>query len=104
MHDFSVVKFSKYNQYESFIQPIIKYLEKQGVKFILDATVNNVKFQITDEAKTAKVIEATIGGKKKTINLTKDDLVFITNGSCTQNSSLGSYSTLDVLNTKPGSI
>ncbi|GHU35064.1 hypothetical protein FACS1894166_13180 [Bacilli bacterium] len=104
MHDFSVVKFSKYNQYESFIQPIIAYLKKHGVNFIFGVSVNNVKFDIGDDAKVAKVIEATIHRKKKIINVTKDDLVFITNGSCTQNSSFGSHSSPAKLNTQSGSI
>jgi oleate hydratase len=104
MHNFDVVKFSKYNQYESFILPIIKYLEKHGVNFSFNSSVSNVKFDITDHAKVAKSIELTVGGKPKSIKVTKDDLVFITNGSCTQSSTLGSFDTPAPLDTKLGSI
>ena len=33
--DFSALKFTKYNQYESLILPMVKYLENHGVDFIM---------------------------------------------------------------------
>lgn len=88
--DFKALRFTKYNQYESMILPLVKYLENHGVKFHFNTKVDNVIFDITKEKKVAKEIEITVNGKKDSINLTENDLVFITNGGCVENSSMGS--------------
>jgi len=87
--DFSALKFTKYNQYESLILPMVKFLEEHGVAFQYDTKVTNVIFDITKDKKVAKKIIFENGGKEDRIDLTEDDLVFVTNGSCTENSSLG---------------
>lgn len=87
--DLSALKFTKYNQYESLILPMVKYLEDHGVLFQYDTMVTNVVFDIKNGKKLAREIVCNHGGKEESIELTKDDLVFITNGSCTENSSLG---------------
>ena len=87
--DFSALKFTKYNQYESLILPMVKYLESHGVNFQYDTKVTNVIFDISKDKKVAKQIVCIHEGKKETIDLVEDDLVFVTNGSCTENSSLG---------------
>lgn len=100
--DFSTLKFTKYNQYESLILPMIKYLEAHGVHFQYNTIVNNVIFVINDDKKVAKQIVCTHNGKEETIDLVEDDLVFITNGSCTENSTLGDDSNAPGLNTSEG--
>lgn len=87
--DFSALKFTKYNQYESLILPMIKYLEGHGVQFQYDTRVTNVLFDIKADKKVAKQLRCIHDGKEEVIDLTENDLVFITNGSCTENSSLG---------------
>lgn len=87
--DFSALKFTKYNQYESLILPMVKYLESHGVNFQYDTKVTNVIFDISKDKKVAKQIVCIHDGKEETIDLVEDDLVFVTNGSCTENSSLG---------------
>ncbi|MBU3142755.1 oleate hydratase [Clostridium sp. CF012] len=87
--DLSALKFTKYNQYESLILPMVKYLEAHGVKFQYDTEVTNVVFDIKNGKKLAREIVCIHGGKEETIELTKNDLVFVTNGSCTENSTLG---------------
>lgn len=87
--DFSALKFTKYNQYESLILPMVKYLEGHGVNFQYDTKVTNVIFDISKDKKVAKQIICIHDGKEETIDLVEDDLVFVTNGSCTENSSLG---------------
>ena len=91
--DFSALKFTKYNQYESLILPMVEYLKAHNVTFQYDTTVTNVIFDITGEKKVAKKIVYQNGGKEESIELTENDLVFVTNGSCTENSSLGDDNT-----------
>ena len=88
--DFTALRFTRYNQYESMILPMIKYLEGFGVSFEYGVKVDNVKFDIQGEKKTATAIEVTRDGKKEFIPLTENDLVFITNGGCVENAAIGS--------------
>lgn len=87
--DLSALKFTKYNQYESLILPMVRYLEDHQVNFQYDTKVVNVLFEIQNGKKTAKSLVLERRGQKETLELTEKDLVFVTNGSCTENSSLG---------------
>lgn len=98
--DFSALRFTKYNQYESMILPMIEYLKKYDVQFHYGTKVENVKFEISDYKKVAKSIIITKDGEESSIDLTENDLVFITNGGCVENSSMGSQNTPAVMNTE----
>ena len=87
--DFSALKFTKYNQYESLILPMQKYLEDAGVDFQFSTEVTNVIFEKEDGKKIAKAIECKVKGVEKGIMLTENDLVFVTNGSCTEGTIYG---------------
>lgn len=91
--DFTALRFTKYNQYESMILPMIKYLEGFGVKFHYNTKVENVEFDIQEYKKVAKRIIYTTDGNQNSIDLTENDLVFITNGGCVENARLGSQNT-----------
>jgi oleate hydratase len=100
--DFSTLKFTKYNQYESLVMPMVKYLEDNGVQFQYDTQVTNVVFDIQVDKKVANKIVYNSGGKEAYIDLTEDDLVFVTNGSCTENASLGDHHHPAEINEGPG--
>ncbi len=87
----SAVKFSRYNQYESFVLPLVAWLERHGVTIQHDTRVTNVLFDITAERKLARRIEWIHEGKRGGRGLTENDLVFVTNGSCVENSSWGDH-------------
>ncbi len=87
--DFSALKFTRYNQYESLILPMQKYLEAAGVDFRFSVEVTNVIFDIQGARKQATAIETREKGKESGIVLTENDLVFITNGSCTEGTIYG---------------
>ena len=87
--DFSALKFTKYNQYESLILPMQKYLEAAGVDFQFNTEVTNVIFEIQNGKKVAKTIECKVKGVEEGITLTENDLVFVTNGSCTEGTIYG---------------
>ena len=88
--DFSALKFTQYNQYESLILPMVHYLKEHNVQFQYDTQVTNVIFDIAPGRKVAKQLVWVREGREEVRELTEDDLVFVTNGSCTENSSLGS--------------
>ena len=87
--DFSALRFTKLNQYESLILPLVKYLESHGVRIEYGMDVQNVVFESVGGKKTAKQIVYIKDGKEQTIDLVEDDLVFITNGCCTDTSRYG---------------
>ena len=89
--DFSALKFTKYNQYESLILPMVKYLEAAGVTFQYNTEVTNVLFEINGGKKVATAIECKVNGQQETIPLTENDLVFVTNGSCTEGTIYGDH-------------
>ncbi len=91
--DFTALRFTKYNQYESMILPMVKYLEKAGVAFHYNTRVVNVEFHVEPDRKQATRIEIVTEGETRYVDLTEDDLVFITNGGCVENSSMGSQNT-----------
>ena len=126
--DFSALRFTRYNQYESMILPMIKYLEGFGVRFHYNVKVETVDFTIgggmgpvrprtgtgqdtilrkqaefgayprnpfsSPTKKMATRIDLTeADGTSRSIDLGENDLVFITNGGCVENSSMGSQTT-----------
>lgn len=87
--DFSALRFTKYNQYESMILPLIEYLKKHDVDVQFGMDVKNVVIEEVDGKKTAKELIYIKDNEEHSIPLTADDLVFITNGCCTDTSSYG---------------
>lgn len=87
--DFSALRFTKYNQYESMILPLIEYLKKHDVDVQFGMNVKNVIIEDVDGKKTAKELIYVKDNKEQSIPLTADDLVFITNGCCTDTSCYG---------------
>ncbi len=120
--DFSALRFTRYNQYESMILPMQEYLKKAGVQFHFNTKVEDIQFTISDEEgpvravtgtgqdtiqriqqaqfprnpysspakKTASRITVASNGEQTNIDLTEDDLLFITNGGCVESSTIGS--------------
>lgn len=87
--DFSALRFTKYNQYESMILPLIEYLKKHDVDVQFGMDVKNVVIEDVDGKKTVKELIYVKDNKEQSIPLTADDLVFITNGCCTDTSCYG---------------
>ena len=87
--DFSALKFTKYNQYDSLILPMKKYLEDAGVHFQFNTQVTNVLFTFKGNKKIASSIDCVVNGERQEISLTENDLVFVTNGSCTEGTIYG---------------
>ena len=91
--DFTALRFTRYNQYESMILPMVKYLESFGVQFHYNTKVVNVAFDCAGGKKQATRIDILRDGLEDCIDLTENDLVFITTGGCVENSTIGSQNT-----------
>ena len=100
--DLSALKFTRYNQYESLVMPLVKHLESKGVRFEYGVQVKNVIVSKAGGKKTTTKIVYEKGGREGEINLTENDLVFVTNGSITENSTYGDQNTVPVLDASLG--
>ena len=94
-----------YNQYESIILPMRTWLTKQGVNFVGNRKITELVFKDTalrDEIIVSGLRYETVSGRPGeeaadeatgVIPINSDDLVFDTNGSITDSSSLGDMDT-----------
>ena len=89
---------TEYNEYDSIIKPMLVWLQSLGVRFQTGTTV--VDMDLVDKAGetvvTGLVVRESNGERK--IELTRDDLVFFTNGSLTQNATMGDTNTVAKMN------
>ena len=69
--DFTALRFTKYNQYESMVLPMIQYLQDHDVQFHYNTQVMNVIFDIGPETKTAKTIVIQYDGQAENIDFPK---------------------------------
>ncbi|UVO30349.1 oleate hydratase [Bradyrhizobium arachidis] len=99
--DFSTLKFTKYNQYESLVLPLSKWLLEQGVNFRYGVEVTDIDFDIKRGRKQATAIRWLENGIEGCLIIGADDLVFMTIGSLTENSDMGDHHTAARLNEGP---
>ena len=99
--DFSALKFTRRNQYESLVAPLYKWLTDHGVTFEYGVEVTDVDFDIAPGRKQATRIHWRRDGAAGGVDLGPDDLVFMTIGSLTENSDNGDHQTPATLNEGP---
>lgn len=99
--DLSALKFTRYNQYESFVLPLHNWLVDKGVNFRFDTEVTDIDFSFEGSLKRATRINWRSGGTEDGVDLGDDDLVFTTIGSLTENSDDGDHHTAAQLNRGP---
>ena len=87
--DFTALRFTRYNQYESIILPMTCYLKDHGVQFFYETKVTDVQFNIEIGRKQASSITVDHKGQVETIDLTENDLLFMTNGGCVESCTVG---------------
>lgn len=87
----SALQFTRYDQYESIVVPMMDWLKDMGVETKYNYNVEDIEFDITSSKKVATKIVASDSktGEDKSINLTENDLVFVTTGSLVESSSYG---------------
>ncbi len=91
-----------YNQYDSLVLPLRKWLEERGVGFRLNTRVSEIH---TSEEAGRKFVDRILysrGGEEGEINLAEGDRVIVTIGSMTDSSSLGSMDAAPVPDDRPG--
>jgi oleate hydratase len=79
-----------YNQFDSLAKPLIEWLKQQDVRFEMGVQVTDLSFSLTGEQKTVEQIHVLKDGETKSIKIGVNDMVLVTIGSMTADSSLGS--------------
>jgi oleate hydratase len=100
INDLSGVRRTPYNQYNSMLLPMTKWLKSQGVTFEMNCTVTDLKFKPSETEITVTEIKCIKAGKENTVVVGEGDLVFVTIGSLTAGTSLGSMTTAPKINDK----
>jgi oleate hydratase len=99
--DMSTLKFTRYNQYESLVLPLYRWLMDQDVTFKSDIQVTDVEFDITGYRKQATRIHWVSEGIESGVDLGLNDLLFMTIGSLVENSDEGDHHSQAKLNEGP---
>ena len=83
------VKRTVYNQYDSFVRPLVAWLQKQGVQVLTDCRVTDLDIATTGMKHTVTGIRVERAGTEHREAVAPADLVFFTNASMTDASSHG---------------
>jgi oleate hydratase len=84
------VKRTIFNQYDSMVRPLQKWLGAHGVAFVNDCKVTDLLHETRDGVFVVTGIRCLRRGEREAIVVADGDLVFLQNGSMTDASSLGS--------------
>ena len=90
---------TKYNEFDSMVDPILHWLRDKGVSFINEATVTDL--EMDDACTVVKKIVATVKDRQTEIEVGENDMVISTLGSMTQNSTFGDNENPVVINESP---
>ena len=85
-----IIQSTRYNGRDSIVRPIVRWLETQGVQFELGVQVTDLDFAAVAHGRQAvRRIRATRAGAPADIELGEGDLVIVTLGSMTADSTVG---------------
>lgn len=90
LYELGGVMRTKYNQYDSVVRPMRRYLEEKGVKFEMGKEVVDIDFDLVADKKTATALHLK---DESEMVLGKNDYVFFTNGSITESTDNGTWNT-----------
>ncbi|MDR2281697.1 MAG: oleate hydratase [Sphingobacterium sp.] len=89
LNDLSALVFPKYNQYDTFVTPLGRFLKDKGVEIQFNNLVKDLDIHINTEGKTVKAIITEQKGKEVIIPVHEQDYVIVTTGSMTEDTSYG---------------
>lgn len=104
MNSLTGILFSEYNQYDSFVKPLITWLKNEKVNIVNHTTVTDLDMHFEGGKKVVTGIHLIQAGESRKIEVSGTDLVFVTNGSMTENATLGGSDHAPVLNREVGAV
>jgi oleate hydratase len=97
MADMSTLVFPKYNQYDSFVVPLLRLLKDKGVKVQFDTRAYDLDMLEQQGQRTVTAIRCKVGGNDESIAIGRNDMVFALTGSMTEGTAYGDMETAPVL-------
>ncbi|MAR02119.1 MAG: oleate hydratase [Oceanospirillaceae bacterium] len=97
LNDMSALVFPKYNQYESFVQPLERMLREKGVRFVQQARIRDLEFREDGDQLTVTALVSGSADAPQSIAVGNDDLVLALTGSMTEGSAYGDMDSVPVL-------
>lgn len=89
LNDLSSLVFPKYNQYDTFVTPLRRHLQKAGVQIQFNTLTKDLDMHINTEGKVVRGLITEQKGKEVTIPIRENDFVIITTGSMTEDTFYG---------------
>ncbi|WAC75078.1 oleate hydratase [Roseateles sp. SL47] len=103
--DMSALVFPKYNQYDSFVVPLMRHLKEQGVQVRFGTRATDLDLVEEGGRRTVTGIHCKVEGRPELIPVGPADVVFALTGSMTEGTAYGDMDTVPVLargNEEPG--
>lgn len=94
-----IIQSTRYNGFDSIIRPLLRWLESQGVQLDTGLQVTDLDFAPASGGQAVRRIVCLRDGASSDIDVGARDLVIVTLGSMTADSSLGSMTSAPQLNT-----
>ncbi len=97
LNDMSALIFPKYNQYDSFVRPLVRHLQERGVQVRFGVRAYDFDMAVEGDRHIVKAIRAKVDGKDEVIGVGPNDVVFALTGSMTEGTAYGDMDTAPVL-------
>jgi oleate hydratase len=95
--DMSTLVFPKYNQYDTFVRPLVDHLKKKGVKVQFASRAYDLEMKEAGDNRTVTGIRAKVKGEDRLIRVDEKDVVFAITGSMTEGTAYGDMDHAPVL-------
>lgn len=93
---------TQYNQYDTIIRPVVRWLAERGVNFEMASKVTDLDFNTEGKEKSVRTIRYVQEGKNQEVEVSGQDLVFVTNGSMAADISVGGMDRAPVMKNTHG--
>ncbi|NDP63095.1 MAG: oleate hydratase [Polaromonas sp.] len=97
LNDMTSLVFPKYNQYDSFVRPLMDWLKDKGVKTQYNTLVSDLEIKASGKTLVTTAIKCRHKNKDETIKIGPRDLVFVTTGSIVEDTAYGDGDTVPQL-------
>jgi oleate hydratase len=95
------IHHTRYNQYDSVVRPLVKWLTDRGVQVVGKTRVTDIDIGDDETEITARQLVMVQDGKEKNVEVRSEDIVIATLGSMVANASFGTNDSPAQVNTSP---
>lgn len=97
----ALIHHTRYNQYDSVVRPIVKWLTDRGIQLVSNTRVTDIDIGDDEAEITARRLIMVQDGKERTVDVRPEDIVIATIGSMVANASFGTNDSPPQVNTSP---